>query len=278
MTGANNVIEVSEADFETAVIEQSSKIPVAVDFWAPWCRPCRVLGPILEKLADEAGGSFILAKLNVDENAQIAVQYEVRGIPTVKVFRDGRVVAEFTGAQPEQKVREFIKKAAPNFFDKRLYDGNFFLSIRLWKSAEKTFRELKGLAPRHPSVGIGLAKSLLPQGRGCEALELLEEFPRSDDVLQAENLKALAEMLCEVESGDPPIEENEQDAVYYQAARLLARGNFAAGMDGLLDLLRRDKRYRKGRPKQVMLALFELFGEESPLTQEYRQEMASVLF
>lgn len=106
---SENIITVNENDFEQEVLIYSQNVPVVVDFWAEWCTPCKILGPILEKLAKEGQGSFRLAKLDVDFNKNIAIRYGIRSIPAVKTFMKGQVVAEFTGAQPEIKVREFLK-------------------------------------------------------------------------------------------------------------------------------------------------------------------------
>jgi len=114
MNPSDHIVDVSESDFEVQVIVYSQQVPVVVDFWAEWCAPCRVIGPILEKLATEAGGSFRLAKLNVDQNPKLAMRYAVQSIPSVKIFKDGVVVSEFVGAIPENQIRDYFKEVVPN--------------------------------------------------------------------------------------------------------------------------------------------------------------------
>lgn len=272
------VRDVSEADFAEEVLARSRAVPVVVDFWAPWCAPCRVLGPVLERLAAEGRGAFLLAKVNVDENPRLASNYGVQGIPAVKAFKDGQVADEFVGALPEARVREFVKKVAPSEADRALAEARGLLAIRQWALAEAALRKVLDSQPGSSEAALGLARALLAQGRGCEALGLLEDFPTGDHAPLADTLRPLAELLCAVESPDGAVAENDLDAQYYQSARLLARGQLEAGMDGLLDVLRQDKRYRKGEPRQVMVALFTLLGEDDPATRQYRQELAGVLY
>ncbi len=182
------VLEVSEATFADDVLARSGRVPVVVDFWAPWCTPCRTLGPLLERLAAEARGAFVLAKLNVDDNPQLASAYGVQGIPVVKAFRDGQVADGFTGLQPEARVRELIKKVAPTAADRRLVEAQSLLATRHWSAAEAAFREVLADQPTSAPAALGLLKALLALGRGCEAVDLLEDFPRGDAAPMAEKL------------------------------------------------------------------------------------------
>jgi putative thioredoxin len=278
MSDTEFITDVTESDFELTVIARSHQIPVVVDFWAEWCGPCRIISPLLEKLAVEGKGAFLLARLDVDDNPVISSQYNVRNLPNIKAFRDGVVVDEFSGALPEPKVREFIRKVAPSEADRALAKAHSLLATRHWSQAEEAFRQAFEDQPKDGSVALGFVKALLAQGKGCEAVDLLENFPGGMEIATAEKLKPLANLLCEVEPTDPPIAESDLDAMFYQAGRLLARGQWEAGMDGLLELLRRAKKYRKGEPRLIVLGIFELLGEDDPRTREYRQELASVLF
>jgi len=269
------VIEVSEATFDQKVMQQSYETPVVVDFWAPWCGPCRMLGPTLERLALEGDGQWILAKLNVDDNPSLAMRYGVQGIPAVKAFRNGQVVDEFVGAQPEPQVRAFVQRITPSEADSLLSEGEGLLRDREWEAAEALFRRLSD----ETSGRLGLIQALLGQGEGCEAKTLLEQVEDPAALSDVEALTPLADYLCEMEgpaaeaADVPPIE-----AQYRQAARILRRGNFAGALDGLLEVLREEKGYRDGQAKAVVLGIFALLGDEDPLTQQYRPQLAMVLF
>ncbi len=275
------IINVTEADFEIQVLAYSQQIPVIVDFWAEWCAPCRVLGPILERITIDGQGNFRLAKLNVDENPNLATRYNVRSIPAVKAFKDGRMVSEFLGAKPEPQVREFIRAIAPNPSDLAIEKGNSLLAMKQIRNAEKVFRQVMIDMPENTQAQLGLAKSLLLQGHVEEGSLILASLPPSREYSIAELLRPLATALQQVELTYQPSlylsEANPLDAAYQNALRLFIKGNYEAAMDGLIDILRQEKRYRNGEARQVILGMLELLGDNE-LTRQYRNELASVLF
>ena len=272
------ILDVSEATFESDVLMQSHQAPVVVDFWAPWCGPCKMLGPMLERMAIEGGGSFLLAKVNVDENPNLSIRYGVQGIPAVKAFFNGEVKSQFVGAQPESIVRRFISELAPNESEIAVEKGNSLLATRHWSEAEDAFREVYLEDETNSTAALGLLKSLLMQGKGGEANALIGNFPAGTEWAAAEQLRPLAVFMAEVEENGPRPEDDPQEAEFYQSARLIVKGNLPAAMDGLLDLLRFDKNYRNGEPKALLLAIFTLLGDDDPMTREYRNELASILF
>ncbi len=279
MASYGNVIEVSEATFARDVIERSQHTLVVVDFWAAWCGPCRVLGPTLEKLAREPDSNFVLAKVDVDQNQSLSWQYRVQGIPAVKAFWHGEVVGEFVGAQPEPQVRRFLKEVMPSVADEEVTRGMAALAAQDYAKAVQLLRTALLKEPGNPTALLGLAKALLFQGQGCEARDILAGIGAGPEFAVAENLGPLATYLCDAESRWKEEDEiTPLEAQYRHVAQLLTRGNFAAALDGLLDVLRVDRRYRKGQAKDVMLGLFSLLGEQHKLTQTYRQELAMVLW
>ena len=277
MMKSDNIIDVTEADFEVQVIAYSQTAPVVVDFWAEWCIPCRTLGPLLEKLAQEANGAFRLARVDVDSNPKLAETFNVRSIPTVKAFRDARVISEFTGVIPEPRLRDFISAFVPSHAELATEKGNSYIQLEQWKNAESVFRQVLDETPNFPSALLGLAKCLLASGRPKEARDVLRTFPASREYRSAELLVPLADAILSYKAG-PGYSDDLTEAAYLSALRLADRGNFPAAMDGLLDVLRQNKRYRNGQARQVLLGIFELLGDANPLTRQYRQELASVLF
>jgi putative thioredoxin len=272
-----NIVEVAETDFDQEVVRYSMETPVVVDFWAPWCAPCRMLGPMLEKLATEAAGTFRLAKVNIDENPGLSARFGVQSIPMLKAFREGKVVAEMVGAQGEGAVRKFLGGLAPGPAEQALAEARGLLTARRWGEAEQSARRALEREPGNGTAGLYLVKALLRQGRGSPALELLDRFSFGNETAAADRLRPLAALLAEVgSSADQPA--NEMEAGYLQTARLLERGNYPAALDGLLGLLRRDKHYRNDDARKVFLAALEILGDDDPLTREYRDELASVLF
>jgi putative thioredoxin len=273
------VFDVNEATFEEDVLLRSHETPVIVDFWAPWCGPCKSLSPILERFALEAGGGFLLAKLNIDDNPSLAVRYGVQGIPAVKAFIDGRVAHEFVGAQPENLVRRFLDQIVPDEAVQAVNEARSLLMAHQWEDAEISFREVLEENDANAAAALGLLESLLMQGRGNESSKIIGAFPAGTEWAKAEQYRPLAELLAEVEENGPSYDEQDPlSAELYQAGRLIGRGNIPAAMDGLIDILRQDKKYRDGLPRRILLGLFEILGDEDALTRQYREELASVLF
>lgn len=275
---SDNIVDVTEANFQYEVLSYSENTPVVVDFWAEWCRPCKTLGPLLEKLAHEAQGSFRLARVDVDANPNLALHYGVRSIPTVKAFSQGEVVGEFSGLQPEERIREFLSRITPpSPLSLALEKALSLLQDRQWAEAENLLRDLLDQAPQQPEAQLGLAMALLGQGYGTAALEILRNFPASREYARAQQLLPLAEALKNSEDGCLP-DETDLDAAYAQAIRLAGRGNLPAALDGLLDILRQNKTYRQGAARQAVVALLELLGPNDLLSRAYRSELAAILF
>jgi putative thioredoxin len=278
MMASDFIVDVSETNFEYEVIAYSQNTPVVVDFWAPWCQPCKILAPMLESLAQEGQGSFRLARVNADDNPNLAMRYGVRTIPTVKAFNQGQVVGEFVGLQPEARIKEFLERLLPpSQTALSLEKGRSLLAAQDWRGAEEVYRGLETAEPGLASVRLGLVRAILAQGKGEEANFLLHIFPASREFASAQKLKPLAEMLSRAAKNELP-DENDLDAMFRNAIRLAGRGNLEAAMDGLLEILRQDKRYRGERAKLVMLSLLELYDPADSVARQYRNEFAMVLF
>jgi putative thioredoxin len=273
MSNNGTVIEVNESNFLSDVVERSKQQPVVVDFWAPWCGPCHMLSPALEKVTKESNGAVTLAKINVDDNQRLAQDYGVQGIPAVKMFRDGRVVGEFVGARPESMVREFFKTYAPSQGDLALTAAKALVEEGRLPEAEVALRNVLEKQPESAEAALELGQVLLRLGRGPDAEEALKRISAdAPEAVTAEKLAPYARFI-----GQPNDASEGLDALYQTAADLARQQLYAEAMDTLLDVLRKNRNYRGGEAKQAMLAIFELLGQD-PLVNPYRRQLANVLF
>ena len=274
MTEDSTAITVTEATFQAEVIERSKKVPVLVDFWAPWCMPCRTLSPMLDRVVADSGGSLVLAKVNTDENPGLAAQYDVRGIPAVKMFRGGRVVDEFVGVRPEREVRDFVRAFAPSQIDRWLIEADSLVYGERWEDAEQAYRRILEVQPHQPQAALALGRMLIAIGRGVEAEAALREVPSaSPEAATAEALLPLADLMQQAASDA----SEGLDGLYAEAGRLLMQRRVPVAIDTLLELLRRDRHYREGQGKRAALALITYLGDD-PAAGDYRRRLANVLF
>jgi putative thioredoxin len=240
-------IEVTDADFQQRVLERSAQVPVLVDFWADWCQPCHMLAPIIEQAVDAHPGKIELAKLDADRNQATAARYGVRGLPTVKAFRNGEVVDEFTGAQPPLVVERFVAGLVPSEADQLAGSGD-----------EQSLRRALEVDPGHAAARRELGRLLLRRGEAEEALPLLEGL--NGDFL-AEGLAARARLA------------DDEDLA--QAFEAWDQGDHATALEVLHAALADPE--RRDAIRRIMVAIFTELGTEDPLAREYRRRLSAAL-
>ncbi|MEW5978156.1 MAG: thioredoxin [Acidobacteriota bacterium] len=281
------VVEVSEQNIQTEVLEKSKQVPVLVDFWAPWCGPCRSLGPTLEKLAQEYEGGFVLAKLNTEQHPRLAMEFGIQSIPHVMLFKDGRVADQFIGAYPESAIRKFLEPHCPTEADKLYAVAEHTFQAGKHLEAEKLLGQILELDSNHSASHLLLAKHLLSQGKVAEALQhvdaipvLAREFEAAQHLKEAANFFKECEALGGEESCRKRLEQNRDDldARFGLASCLAAHARYAEALEEFLAIVARDKSYRDEGARKAMLTIFSVIGERSQLSDEYRTRLARTLY
>ncbi|HJQ84426.1 MAG TPA: tetratricopeptide repeat protein [Candidatus Binatia bacterium] len=285
MPEARPIVDVGDHDFESAVLERSKQVPVVVDFWAPWCGPCRTLGPVLERLAIEHAGAFVLAKVNVDEAPAVAQAFRIQSIPAVKAFRDGRIVAEFVGAHPESGIRQFLAAVLPSEADALAREGEAKAAANDPEGAAAAFRGALARDATHPGALLGLARIHAAKGDDAEAVKLLERITvGAPEARDADRLAAELRTRVDATGDEATLRARVRASVddldaRLQLGRLLAaRRKYDDALAELLEVVRRDPRHADEAARKAMLDVFAVLGADDPLTDRYRRELASVLF
>jgi putative thioredoxin len=276
-----HALDVGLADFGQNVLEASKQRPVVVDFWAPWCGPCKSLKPILEKLAAEYGGKFLLAKINSDENQELAARYAVRGIPSVKAFIDGEVVDEFSGALPEAEVRAFLDRLIPRPADELRLQAADARAAGDLSAALQRLAEASKLDPANVGVRVDAAEIMLDLEEAGEAERLLGSVADDADP-RVPQLRARMQFLGAAGEDEAALRarvaanENDLDARLQLANLLVAAARYEAGMDELLEIVRRDRSFGDDIGRKTLLSVFNLLGG-GELVSRYRRMLASAL-
>jgi putative thioredoxin len=263
-------ITADNATFPHEVVERSHSLPVVVDFWAEWCGPCHQLAPVLDRVADRYAGDVVLVKVDVDACPELAGRYGVRGIPSVKAFRDGSVVAEFSGVRPEQDVEQFFAALAPSEAD-RLVD-----QASSSDAPEPLLRQALDHEPGNEAATLALAELLADRGEAGEALDLLEKVPQSDAARGLRSRLRLAEAGGQLEALRADVDGGDAEARVPLGRALAGREDYEEALEVLLAAVA-DVRTRE-EARHAVLEVFDVLGADHELVRRARPRLASALY
>jgi len=286
----SNIIDISQEQFLEEVVEKSKTTPVLVDFWAPWCGPCKQLTPVLENLVNKKNGKVILAKINVDENQGIAGQLNVQSIPTVYGFVNGKPIDAFQGAQPESKIEVMIDKlieATPgNEVPKLIEEADMLLKDQKYEEAQKSYESLVGMDPGNPKIIVGILRCLSQLKKHDEAKEMIASL--DEKTLENEEIIKVIKLLdnmggsdldniddIKIKLGNDP--ENK-DIRFELAEKYLAANETKIGFDELLYIFDKDPKWKDELAKKKLLEYFDLLGFNDPNVLEARKKLSSLMF
>ncbi len=284
------VIDINQDQFVEEVVEKSKSTPVIVDFWAPWCGPCKQLTPILERLVNKKNGKVILAKVNVDENQGISSQLNIQSIPTVYGFVDGKPIDAFQGAQPESKIEVMIDKlidATPgNEIPKLIEEAEVLFKDQKFEEAQKAYESLAGLDPGNPKIIIGLLRCLTQMKKNDDAREVMESL--DDETLKHEEILKIKKLLDGLyDDGGIDLSElksqilndpENTDLKFKLAEKYLSSNETEMGFNELLKIFEKKPKWKDEAAKKKLLEYFDLLGFNDPNVMEARKKLSSMMF
>ena len=286
MSESPYVLEADAASFQSVVVDGSHRVPVLVDFWAEWCGPCRALTPILEKLADEFQGRFLVVKVDTDQEHEVARQIGIRSLPTVKLFKDGVVVDEFLGVQPESAVRALLERYVSRESDNARAKAKTLRENGQLTQARSVLEEAHAGDPDNQRVIPDLANVLIDLGELDQARNLLDSAPGSvgsDDEVRTAMVRLT---FAQVAATSPSVDELSQaietdprdcESRYRLGALHIGRGEYEAALEQFIEILRIDRAFRDDAGREGLLSVFEMLGNDHPLVGRYRARMSSLL-
>ncbi len=263
-------------DFEKQVLQRSKQVPVLVDFWAPWCGPCRTLGPVLERMAAQAGGRWELVKINTEEHQDLATAFNIASIPAVKLFVNGKVANEFVGALPEREIRRFLEKALPSPSASQLAEAQRLLNEAANADAAKLLEPIVTGEPGNLEARVLLAQALLTSDPERIAALLQPVPPDSEFSERADAIRTLAS-VAQLAQNPAALPEAKVRDRYLAGAAAVRSGNFGAALEAFIQVLERNKQYDNGGAKNACKAIFQLLGVRHPLVERTFRSFSSAL-
>jgi putative thioredoxin len=262
--------------FETDVLARSASTPVVVDFWAAWCGPCRVLGPVLERLAGKSEGRWELAKVDVDAHQDVAARYGVSGIPAVKMFVDGAVVGEFTGALPEQMVSQWLRRFLPAKSAKETSRAEELIAREQWEEAREVLERVLEEDPASQHARTLLATTLLfPDA--AKAASLVKEIEEdSPDFPAVEMIRTIADLKARINHPESLPADDVKER-YLEAAGFLFAHRYDEALDGFIDVIRTNRYYDDDGSRKAVIAMFRFLGDDHESTRSHRRDFGSAL-
>ncbi len=285
------IIDINQDQFLEEVVEKSKTTPVIVDFWAPWCGPCKQLTPLLESVVNKKNGKIILAKINVDENQGIASQLNIQSIPTVYGFVDGKPIDAFQGSQPESKIEEIVNKmidATPgNEIPKLIEEADKLFGEQKFEEALKLFENLVGMDPGNTKIIAGMLRCLIQLKRYDDANEMFDSF--DEEISKDENIVKIKKLLDTTSTGknnlvdenliqEVNVDPKNMDLRFKLANNYLSSSETEKGFNELLKIFEQNPNWNDGAAKKKLLEFFDLLGFNDPKVIDARKKLSSMMF
>ena len=260
-------------DFQKEVIERSATTPVLVDFWAEWCGPCKILGPVLEKLAMQSNGTWQLAKVNTEQFTDIAARYNIRSIPNAKLFVDGKVETEFVGALPEPVLKQWLEKNIPGKVRKDVEHAESMLTNGKMDEAQKLLHSILAAEPGNQKARALLARTLVHSDQ-AKALDLVKDMQEDSPFFDtAEAIRTIVSLCAKTSLPDDGVRELYRDAI-----AKLREHSYHAALEGFIEVIRNNRYYDDDGSRKACIAIFKILGEEHEITKQYRREFSRALY